>query len=79
MTAIARVDLGVRSATELVQPASISVMATAAMAPSLRTARIMAPTVSSVGSRTTPGRDDDSYVPMAAEAGMCPLADGTTG
>jgi hypothetical protein len=48
--------------------ASINVMATAAMAPSLRTARIMAPTVSSVGSRTTPGRDDDSFPHLFAVA-----------
>ena len=42
----------------LVQPATISVMATAATAPSLRTERIMAPTVSSVVSRNGALNDD---------------------
>ncbi len=58
--------------------ARISVIATAANAPILRTERIMAPTVGSAGSRTTPGRDDNSYIPMAAEVGMRTLADGRT-
>jgi hypothetical protein len=70
-------DLG-RGTVELVQAVNTSVMATAAITTSLRTMRIIAPTVSSAGSRTTPGRDDNGYVPIAAEFGMRTLADGTT-
>jgi hypothetical protein len=58
--------------------ARINVRATAATAPILRTIRIIAPPVSPAGSRTTPGRDDNGYVPIAAEFGMRTLADGTT-
>jgi hypothetical protein len=67
---------GVDDEATLGLAATISVMATAATAPSLRTMRIMTPTVSPAGSRRTPGRDDNSYVPMAAEVGMRTLADG---
>jgi hypothetical protein len=61
-----------------VQPATNSVMATAATAPSLRTIGIMTPTTSSAVSRTTHPRDDDIQVPTAAEVGMRTLADGRT-
>jgi hypothetical protein len=69
---------GVDDEATLGLAASISIMATAATAPSLRTIGIMAPPVSPAGSRTTPGRDGNSYVPMAAEVGMCTLTDGRT-
>jgi len=67
---------GVEDEATLGLAASISVMATAATITSLRTVGIIAPPVSSAGSRTTPGADDNSYVPMAAEVGMRTLADG---
>jgi hypothetical protein len=56
----------------------MSVMATAAIAPILRTVRIMTLPMVAGGSRTTPGRDDNNYVPMAAEVGMRTLSDGRT-